>query len=57
MKYTIWVAGGICNTRQYPDSSWNGSYESISLTGYSASADNGGGHVYSSYGYGIAIGV
>ena len=34
-----------------------GSYESMSLTSYNASADNGGGHVYSSYGYAIAVGV
>ena len=57
LKYTIWVAGGICNTRRYSDSQWLGSYESMSLTDYNASADNGGGNIYSSYGYAIAIGV
>ena len=57
LKYTIWVAGGICNTRRYQESQWLGSNESMSLTNYSASADNGGGHVYSSYGYAIAVGV
>ena len=39
LSYITWVAGGVCNSRQNIDLKWGGANDTMSLTGYTASAD------------------